>query len=50
MADVPHALNTSLLDTVAASPEAVLARLRSARAGLSNEEAAARQGIFHTIM
>ena len=42
MADVRHALNTSLLDTVAASPEAVLARLRSARAGLSNEEAAAR--------
>ena len=42
MADVPQALKTTLLDTVTASHEAVLAKLRSARAGLSNEEAAAR--------
>jgi magnesium-transporting ATPase (P-type) len=42
MAGHPHGLKITLLDSVTASHEAVLDRLRSTRAGLSNEEAAAR--------
>jgi magnesium-transporting ATPase (P-type) len=42
MAGHPNGLKITLLDSVTASHEAVMDRLRSTRAGLSNEEAAAR--------